>query len=144
METISVYNPHQWGKISSIDVPVRWKRREWGGWTLVHAKTGRVLGWITRDSERPREWQVRLASQPFRGDEHGDGDILDKVPVYLYNGDPSNSCASRAFCERRTRWDAAYAILTLLVQRRAPAVGFPRHPDVDTTRSDRYRKAMSL
>jgi hypothetical protein len=144
VETFSIYNPHSWGPAAGdIDIPVRWKRREWGGWTLVHAKTGRNLGWIVRDTDDSRAWAIRLCSQAFRGDEHADGDILDVVPARLYDGDPHNSLASHCVNTVRTRWEAAHVILSMLVRRAAPAVGFPRHPQVDTSRSDRYRKAMA-
>lgn len=140
METISTFDPHTWGKVQYIETPVRWKRREWGGWTLVHAKTGRLLGWIVRNPDDARAWDVRLCSQAFRGDQDGDGDILDKVPAYLYNGNPHDEFVSNCVNTTRDRLSAAEVIVSKLINRRAPAVGYGRHPEVDTTKSDRYRK----
>lgn len=141
METISVFNPHQWADAAgNIDVGVRWQRREYGGWTLVQARSGRVLGWIVRNSDDPRAWDVRLAAQAFRGDKDSDGDILDKVPIYLFNG--KDAYSSNCVSTQRTKRDAAYTIISKLVNRRAPAVGFDRHPEVDTWMSDRHRQIM--
>lgn len=114
-----------------VTVPVRWKRREYGGWKLVHAETGRTLGWIVRNYDKPRVWDVRMCSTPFRGDGLADGgDILDRVPYYLYNGDSGDAHVSYAFSWTKDRWDAAFNIVWTLVNRRAPGVGFPRHPEV--------------
>lgn len=141
-ETIEVSHPDF--PNPDVKVPVRWKRREWGGWDLVHAETGRVLGWIVRNSNHPRKWDVRLCSSAFRGESMADrGDVLDRVPPRLYDGTSADSFISLIHSTVSDRWDAAFNIVWTLVNRRAPAVGFPRHPEVDTSRSDRYREAMA-
>lgn len=138
-----MFNPHKWGGYQEIEVPVRWQRRSFGGWQLIHAKTGRVLGWIVRNSEDRRLWDVRVCSTAFRGGSATDnGDVLDRVPSYLYGGDPHNSLVSFTIATYRNRADAAYQIVYRLVKYAAPAVGFGRHPEVDTSRSDRYRQLM--
>jgi hypothetical protein len=143
VQTVRAFNPHKWGEAQYVEVPVRWKRREWGGWALVHAETGRHLGWIVRNPDDRRAWDVRLASQAFRGDNNGDiGDVLDVVPARLYNGNPHNSIESFTIVTTARREWAAEHIVERLVNKAAPAVGFPRHPDVDTRRSDRYKSLM--
>jgi len=128
----------------NVEIPVRWKRREYGGWNLVHAETGRILGWITRGSvARDRTWQVRLSSIAFRGESPTDtGDVMDSVPYWLYDGQSGDPFVSCVHSNTRDRWEAAYDIVQALVSRRAPAVGFGRHPEVDTSRSDRYHALM--
>lgn len=128
-----------------VVVPVRWKRRDCGGWTLIHAETKRELGWIVRSHiERNRPWAVRICPQAFRGGSATDtGDVLDRVPHWLYDGSPTDAFISHVNSNAQTRWDAAFNIVWALVTRRAPAVGFPRHPEVDTSRTARYRAAMA-
>lgn len=134
METIEVCNMnHRASEPLNLTFDVRWKRREWGGWLLVEAKTGRTLGWIVRsDYKNPRsDWEMRIASEAFRGSGPDDqGDLLDKVPAYLYRGKPGEPLSCDPIGTARDRWQAAYLMLTHLVRHRAPAVGFGAHYEV--------------
>lgn len=123
------------GQPLTVTVTTRWKRREWGGWNLVEARTGRLLGWIVRDLDDPKLWVYRICSSAFRGDGPDDrGDIMDKVPAYLYHGSYTNDGTSRALGASRSRWGAAHGIVWNLVQYHAPAVGFGRHGEVEMSR----------
>lgn len=125
---------HRAGQPEKITISTRWKRREWGGWNLVEASTGRVLGWITRSLDEPNIWEYRVASGAFRGDGIDDqGDVMDKVDPWLFNGTPDGT-GSRRIGTARTRWDAAHGIVWHLVQRHAPAVGFGRNRMVELSK----------
>lgn len=108
--------------------------REYGGWDVHHAHSGRQLGWITYDRTKPvkTRWEARTGDVSFRGDGRHDtadeGHVLDEVPSHL-----------SARCEPgrhspvglgRSRADALYNLLYWLCRQSAPAVGFGPHKDV--------------
>lgn len=146
MEQIEICNENRRSNEPlDLTFDVFWRRRDWGGWYLVERKSGRTLGWITRsdETERRSDWQVRIASEAFRGSGPDDrGDLLDKVPGYLYRATPGNPLGSQALTTARDRWQAAYYLLTHLVRHRAPAVGFGAHHEVIRWAS-RYPAAVS-
>jgi len=137
-----VYSPtHRSDEPSFITVPVVRRKREHGGWLLVHAETGRELGWMCR-SQNSNLWEVRVCPGAFRGDADSEGNVLDTVPSHLYSGDPSNP-SFRCFPIQsvRTLDKAAEILLSHLVYRRAPGIGFGPHPEVRTWESRRTVKA---
>lgn len=134
MEQIEVCNPNRRGNEPlNLTFDTYWKRRDFGGWLLVERKSGRILGWITRSDEdgRRSDWQARIASEAFRGSGPDDrGDLLDRVPGYLYRAVRGNPLGSDPIGTAPNRWRAASLMLTHLVRHRAPAVGFGTHHEV--------------
>ncbi|WBB94132.1 hypothetical protein [Verrucosispora sp. WMMC514] len=115
-----------------VVVLVSFKRREWG-WGIVRADNGRLLGWTAKVSagEHAGRWSAHVASGAFRGDgPDNDGDILDEVHHYLHNGVPNNSFVSNPIDYHERRADAAHTVVAHVVYKQAPAVGYPRHPQV--------------
>ena len=126
------FNPRP-GYPEKITVSTRWKKRQWGGWNLVEARTGRVLGWITRSLDEPGIWEYRICSGAFRGDGIDDqGDVMDRVDPWLYKGNSEGG--SLRLGTARRRWDAAHGIVWHLVQHHAPAVGYGRHGMVEMSK----------
>jgi len=139
-EDIPNFN-HRSGQPEKITVSTRWKKRSYGGWTLVEATTGRALGWITRNFEDPTIWEYRICSGAFRGDGIDDeGDVMDKVDPWLFKG-ASDGIGSRCLGTARDRWSAAHNITWHLVQHHAPAVGFGRHGMVEMSKWNRKNPA---
>lgn len=112
----------------------RFRRREWGGWDVVRADNGRLLGWTVRNDTPGDEckglWSAHVNSSAFRGGDLDDaGDLMDSVPLHLFHG--SAPFESKNIGYQFTRERAAEAIIGYLVSGRAPAVGYGRHQAVE-------------
>ncbi|WP_431728531.1 hypothetical protein [Verrucosispora sp. TAA-831] len=133
-----VGSDHRRRPATHIVVLVRFKRRQWGGWSIVRADNGRLLGWTDKvtSGEHGGRWSAHVTSNAFRGDgPDNEGELLDTVQYRLYNGDPNNSLVSNPIDYGDRRMDAAEAIVQHLVEMHAPAVGYPRHYGVTVHRT---------
>jgi hypothetical protein len=114
-----------------VAVLIRFTKREYGGWHVVRADNGRVLGWVVKVEygEYAGEWSAHVSATAFRGDGPDfDGSVLDRVPSYLHNGNPDGG--SRTISYDRQRVYAASSIVHHLVRYHAPAVGYDERTDV--------------
>lgn len=110
---------------------VRYTRRRGGGYNVVRADNGRCLGWVVRASagEHQGTWSVHVHSGAFLGVGPDDlGNLLDHVAPHLYGSTSGEEAFSPPVdrCDRRD--DAAWTLVARLVDNRAPALGYPRHP----------------
>jgi hypothetical protein len=134
MATIATYTlqpqtdgPDQW---ADDEIDVRFTKRGYGGWLIKRADNGRTLGWVTRVDGRM--WDAHVSASAFRGETIDDeGDVLDSVPGYLFNGE---GLSSRSIAVCATREDAAYEVVTWLRRKQAPALGYGRHYAVQAYR----------
>lgn len=93
---------------------------------MLRADNRRHLGWVIKDAKKPSLWTWRVASDAFRGDGVDDtGLVTDEVPNFLTRS--GAGYARPAHCGRQS---AAEGLVRFLVDNRAPAVGYGRHPDV--------------
>ena len=117
------------GRGGEITVEIAYRKREYGGWHVVRADNGRQLGWLTT-RVGSSGWSAHVDSAAFRGDTVNDtGDLLDDVPLYLFNGEDSVRSREIGWPER-TREDAAEQLVAWLARKRATALGYGRHPEV--------------
>lgn len=116
-----------------VVVLFRFRRREYGGWNVVRADNGRLLGWTVRndlDGEYKGLWSAHVNPTAFRGGDLDDeGDLLDRVPEHLFRG--YAPFKSKNIGYQLTRDRAAETIIGYLVSGHAPAVGYGRHPAVE-------------
>lgn len=111
----------------------RFAKRSIGGWLVVRADNGRTLGWVYRmhSGVNAGLWSAHVSPGAFRGaDMDDEGDLMDRVPAFMFNGTGDNQLEARSIFYVEKRTDAAAAIVGQLVRERAPAVGFGRHPSV--------------
>lgn len=110
------------------EIAIRFSKRSFGGWNIVRADNGRVLGW-TVWNDIDKDWIGYLSASAFRGTGTDDlGDVLDHVPNHLFNG--LDSLRSLISAVGVTRVDVAEELVYRLVREQAPAVGFGAHFDV--------------
>lgn len=111
-----------------VKLEIRFTKREYGGWNVVRADNGRLLGWLCKgkfDDGKPC-WNAYLSSTAFQGDGPDDkGYVLDEVPLHLFRG--KNEFTSECITWEDTREWAATEIFRHLFRNQAPAVGFGRH-----------------
>lgn len=121
------------GDNGKLDFPeytleVKFTKRQYGGWCVVRADNGRLLGWLCKgkyDNGKPC-WNAYVSSTAFLGADKDDGgDILDEVPERLFDG--KDQFTSNPIAYEDNRQYAAEAIFRHLFRNQAPAVGFPRH-----------------
>jgi hypothetical protein len=106
------------------NIEIKFVKRTYGGYRIVRADNGRDLGWVTPGDTS--KWQGYVASSAFRGISADDeGDILDDVPLHLFNG--RDAVSANPSAHGRTREEVADEIVYRLVREHAPAVGFGAH-----------------
>lgn len=96
-----------------------------GGWNVVRADNGRLLGWTCKQEtgDFKGRWSVHVASAVFRGDGPDfDGNVMDRVPSHLYHGEPANPSIANPIEYNESRFWAAYSLVCHLVRERARAV----------------------
>lgn len=132
MTTITTYTDAAGSGYREVEVEVRFTKRAYGGWLVRRADNGRELGWLVRDGKL---WQARVSASAFRGQDVDDyGDVLDDVPLYLFNG-KSRLEAWPIVSDAATREDAAHDLLWHLHRHHATALGYGPHPAVTPYRS---------
>lgn len=112
-------------------VLVRYTKRSIGGWYVVRADNGRVLGWTLKNTagEFKESWTCHVNAGAFRGvDVDDEGDVMDYVPERLFNG--KNQLHSKAIDFSKDRGGAAATIVSHLAHNGATALGFGEHPGV--------------
>jgi hypothetical protein len=111
-----------------VTIEIRYRKRSYGGWDVVRADNGRLLGWLYQ-GHGERDWDAYVSSSAFRGASADDtGHSLDYVPFYLFNG-RSEAESNRIGLDSK-RDGAAELIVHRLVDKGAPAAGFGAHYDV--------------
>jgi hypothetical protein len=116
------------GRTSGPDpvTEIRFAKRDLGGWHVVLASNGRLLGWVVPARHGPGGWEARIHAEAFRGTGPGDtGSTMDDVPDDLFAGTGPASC--RAVGYEKDRADAAQVIVQWLYDHSAPAAGFGPH-----------------
>jgi len=119
---------HGSGQFSAVTVEIVYRKRQWGGWEVKRADNGRDLGWVVQPYKE-KTWDAHVTSAAFRGTGPDDeGNLLDDVSAYLYNGVTGRPAECHAVAEGcRGRDEAAQEMIRHLYAKSAPAVGFGPH-----------------
>ena len=127
---------------TTTEMDVTYRKRGYGGWYVTRADNGRQLGWLCRTTGTASGmplWAARISESAFRGTGPGDeGDVLDTVPPHLSSSNTDGTVDAIGY--GRTRQVAAEELLSELLRRHAPAVGYPAHHQVRRW-ADRYPPA---
>lgn len=110
---------------------VRFTKRREGGWYVVRADNGRILGWMTKETfgEYKGQWAAHVARTAFLGrDVDDEGDMMDQVPLRLFFG--KDQFHSAVLGHNDDRYHAAYGIVLHLAHEGATALGYGPHPQV--------------
>lgn len=131
MPTIEYYD-FDLREIRTIELRYRRDERMPDRWNVRRADNDRLLGWVYPPrAGNDKAWTAHVASGAFRGDDVNDeGDILDHVPAYLYNGSEAETFKCPTITRSGSRYDAVIELLSWLLRKHAPAMGYGRHFEV--------------